>query len=117
MDIVQQFYHLQLDLTPLNKAHMILIPKGTSTSNMEDYRPMSVINLIPKLISKVLANRLKHHLPVLISAQQTAFIGGRFIAENFNTAREMLRHVEQQMEPAILVKLVGFWNVHVTPQK
>jgi hypothetical protein len=69
MKIVQQFYHLQLDMTPLNKAHMVLIPKGASTSNMENYRSISVINLILKLISKVLPNRLKHHLPVLISAQ------------------------------------------------
>jgi hypothetical protein len=63
ISIVQDFYNLQIDLTPMNKAHIVLVPKGSDPSNMADYRPISVINLIPKLISKVLVNRLKYHLP------------------------------------------------------
>lgn len=59
------------------------------------YRLISVINLISKIISKLLANRLSVRLPELILAHQTAFVRGRYISENFIAMREIVQSITE----------------------
>jgi Reverse transcriptase (RNA-dependent DNA polymerase) len=99
------FHKEEPNLLPVNRAHIIFVPKVQSLQYVDDYRPISVINFLPKLISKVLANRLRKHLPHLISNRQTTFIQGHYIADNFLATRELLHHVEKSAEPTILLKL------------
>lgn len=87
MQIFEEFYEGRLELAKYNLANVVMIPKKEDASYVQDFRPISIINLIPKVISKVLANRLGVYLPNLIALQQTAFIKGRFIAENFISTR------------------------------
>lgn len=105
MEIMKSFYDNSLDLSQVNKANVVMIPKNESPVSVGDYRPISVINLIPKLISKVLANRLKEWMPDLISANQTAFIAGRQISDNFVVTREVLQHIKSKGKAAIFMKL------------
>lgn len=49
----------------LNVTNIFLIPKVNSPSKLTDYKPISPCNILYKLISKVLANRLKIILPIL----------------------------------------------------
>jgi Reverse transcriptase (RNA-dependent DNA polymerase) len=70
-----------------------------------DFHPISIINLFPKLVSKVLATRLSRFLPELISRNQTSFIKGRQIAENFIATRELLHHVHATNSRAIFMKI------------
>lgn len=70
-----------------------------------EFRPISIINLIPKLISKVLANWFRPWLPQLISPNQTAFIKGRSIAETFISTREILHHIFSSKRSAMFAKI------------
>lgn len=105
MEIMKGFYDNSLDLSQVNRANVVMIPKKESPVSVGDYRPISVINLIPKLISKVLANRLKEWMPDLISANQTAFIVRQQISDNFVATRKVLQHIKSKGKAAIFMKL------------
>ena len=74
----------------INYTHIILIPKIKSPEKMSDYRPISLCNFICKIISKVMANKLKQILPQLIFTTQSAFVLGRLIIDNVLIAYEIL---------------------------
>ncbi|KAJ4768712.1 RNA-directed DNA polymerase (reverse transcriptase)-related family protein [Rhynchospora pubera] len=105
MRIFSQLFSSCLDLHKLNFAHLVLIPKTEGVEQVTDFRPISVINYIPKLISKVLALRLQPFLPNLISISQTGFLKGRLITENFNVARELVHHLNSSQHNGVLLKL------------
>ena len=53
-------------------------------------RPISLLNIATKLISNVLAEKLKNVLPSLISSDQTAYVKGRFISEGGRLISDVL---------------------------
>lgn len=59
VDIVQRFYENEVDLREVNRANIIMVPKKEVPEKLTDYRPISVMNVIPKVISKILANWLR----------------------------------------------------------
>ncbi|XP_050217339.1 uncharacterized protein LOC126668170 [Mercurialis annua] len=72
-DIIKFFhnFHQKGDFpTGLNTAFMVLLPKFAGASDVSDFRPISLINGILKLLSKVLAIRLAPVLPNIISENQ-----------------------------------------------
>jgi hypothetical protein len=70
------FEHGQSE-SSLNATFLALIPKKNDAMNIKDFRPISLIGNAYKLLSKVLANRLKEVLDGLISKSQNDFVGGR----------------------------------------
>jgi Reverse transcriptase (RNA-dependent DNA polymerase) len=89
------------DLTPVNEINIVIIPKVGSSQNVTYFRPISVINFVAKIISKLLANRLSRVLPNLIHHHQTAFVKNRQISENFLATQELLHHIHCSKQPAM----------------
>lgn len=75
----------------INSTILALIPKKTYATEMRDYRPISCCNVVYKVISKLLANRLKLILPQFISANQSVFVSERLLIENLLLATEIVK--------------------------
>ena len=67
------YEHRQFE-SSLNATFLALIPKKNDATNIKDFRPIGLIGSIYKLLSKVLANRLKEVLDDLISESQNALL-------------------------------------------
>ena len=71
------------DINPyLKSTNIVLIPKKKNPINVGELRPISLCNVFMKVITKVLANRMKYLLSNVVSETQSAFIPGRLIADN-----------------------------------
>jgi hypothetical protein len=89
----------------LNSAYVTLLPKKAEAVEVKDFRPISLINSFAKIITKILANRLTEILPKLVSPNQSAFIKGRSIHDNFMMVRETAKAIHRQKISRILLKL------------
>jgi len=89
------FKHNQL-LCEQNHTFLTLIPKMLGASNVQQFRPISLCNIIYKIISKILANRLKPLLAKFISPLQIAFVLNRLIQDNSILAHEMLHTLKSK---------------------
>lgn len=86
---VRKFFE-SAELDPeINHTNLCLIPKVTNPKGMSKFRPISLRNLIYKVISKMLVMRLKNILPNIVSEYQAAFILG-LITDNVLIAHEVL---------------------------
>jgi hypothetical protein len=80
----------------MNNTNIVLIPKVENLTSMKDLRPISLCNVLYKIISKVLANRLKPLLTRYISIEQSAFVEGRSILDNVMVAMETIHHMKSK---------------------
>ena len=80
----------------INQTFITLIPKVKSLIKVFEYRPISLCNIIYKLVSKVIANRLKGVLPLIILESQSAFQSDKAIFDNILVAFETLHHMKNQ---------------------
>jgi hypothetical protein len=92
-------------LDRLNSAFITMIPKKDDADQVKDFRPISLVHNFAKLVTKILANRLASNLNGLVSPNQSAFIKGRFIQDNFMLVQQTSRFLHQQNKASLLFKL------------
>ena len=82
------------------------LPKpNKSPFYLKNWRPISLLNVIYKLASSVIASRLKNVLHKLIHEDQKGFIAGRFIGENIRLIYGILFETKQQEIPGLLLSV------------
>ncbi|KAA3480785.1 reverse transcriptase [Gossypium australe] len=85
-----------MDVSLINKTNIVLIPKVSIPINISQFRPISLCNVIYKVIAKAIANRLRLVLHKCIDAAQSAFVPGRLIIDNVLLAYEILHTLKNK---------------------
>ena len=90
LEMFKDFYEHSSFLKSLNNTFLVLIPKKSGAEDLGDFRPISLLGGLYKLLAKVLANRLKKVVGKVVSTSQNAFVRGRQILDASLIANEVI---------------------------
>ena len=76
------YYERVLSASQRQAVITLIEKKGRDKRLIKNWRPISLLNVDAKVISKCLANRVKKVISLLISSDQTAYVPGRYIGES-----------------------------------
>ncbi|GKB03062.1 RNA-directed DNA polymerase, eukaryota [Tanacetum coccineum] len=88
-----------------NSSFIALIPKKHDAKFVKDYRPISLIGCFYKIVSKILANRLKMVISELISDVQSAFVSNRQILDGPFILNELISWCKAHKSKAMIFKV------------
>jgi hypothetical protein len=106
LEAIMGFYnHKTSKMGLFNEANIVLLPKKPTPTTITDYRPISLINSVVKIITKLLANRLAPHMNTLVSYAQNAFIKQRCIHDNFLYVQRVIQLLHKKKQSSLFIKL------------
>lgn len=89
----------------MNLSFIVLVPKKEGRQSIDDFRPISLIDCLYKIISKTLARRLSKVLESLISETQSAFIDGRQILDGIVVLNEIVGEAKKKKLSLVIFKV------------
>jgi hypothetical protein len=89
----------------VNWTFIALIPKVDSPQRLADFRPISLVGCMYKVLAKVLANRLRHVLDFVVSDAQSAFVSGKQILDGILIANEVVDEARCLNKELLLFKV------------
>ncbi|XP_021716657.1 uncharacterized protein LOC110684510 [Chenopodium quinoa] len=98
INYVKSWWRGLVDLKEVNRTCIVLIPKCDKPKRMMEFRPISLCNVLYKIISKTLANKMKTMLGSIISENQSAFVPNRLIIDNALIAFEIFHGMKRKGE-------------------
>jgi len=88
-----------------NASFVALVPKVRDPAKLEQYRPISLVGAMYKIIAKVLAERIKNVLPHVIDESQSTFLKGRGILDNILMANEVVEDLRRGGRSGLCLKM------------
>ncbi|XP_074305542.1 uncharacterized protein LOC141640759 [Silene latifolia] len=80
-------------LNELNRTFITLVPKCQNPENVTDYQPISLCNVMMKIITKCIANKLARVMEYIVGDFQNVFVPGRLIIDNILLAHEAIHSI------------------------
>nr|XP_051213942.1 uncharacterized protein LOC127331785 [Lolium perenne] len=93
------------NLGAINRAHVVLLPKADGILAPGSFRPVSLQNSSIKTVCKALTSRLQSQIGSLVDENQSGFLSGRSISENFVFATELVQCCFKRLAPSLVLKL------------
>ncbi|RVX18136.1 LINE-1 retrotransposable element ORF2 protein [Vitis vinifera] len=90
LEMFTEFHDQNMFLKSINNTFLVLIPKKGGAEDLGDFRPISLLGGLYKLLARVLANRLKKVIGKVVSPDQNAFVTGRQILDASLIANEVM---------------------------
>jgi hypothetical protein len=103
--LCNEFWDGSVNLQSINDSFITLIPKTLSPEGPNDYRPISLLNICLKLITKILANRLQAKILQLVHVNQYGFLHSRNIQDCVAWTYEYIHQCKQGREETVILKL------------
>ena len=95
----------QLPLTQTQAVITLIEKKDTDRTLLTNWRPISLLNVDRKILSKVIAFRIKKVLPELIHCNQTGYVQGRYIGESVRLIEDIMNYTVESDIPGILLTI------------
>ena len=105
MPMFQEFYIGTLVMSRLNFGVVTLIPKVVGAMDIRQFRPITVLNVIHRIFSKVCALRLASILEHLTHPYESAFLKGRRIHDGILALHEIVHEVRTRHQKGVFLKL------------
>ena len=105
MEMINDFYLGNLDLTKLNYGIVTLVPKVVDANNEKQFRPICLLNVSFKIFTKLVMDRLTEVAGKIISPSQTAFIKGRYILDGAVMLHEIIHELQTHKEEGVIFKI------------
>ena len=88
-----------------NATFIALVPKKSQTFKISDFKPISLVTSLYKIIAKVLSGRLRKVLHETVSSSQEAFVEGRHILDAVLIANEVVNEKRRSGEEGVVFKI------------
>ena len=105
MDFFKEFYEKKKFVRSLNATFLVLIPKKGNVEDIKDFRPISLLGGLYKILAKVLANRLRRVIDKVVSPSQNAFVEGRQIFDAALIVNEAMDSMLRRNDGVVVCKL------------
>ena len=89
----------------LNSSFITLVPKVNNPMALSDFKPISLIGSMYKILAKILVARFKKIIHVVVGEVQSAFIGGRNIQDGILITNEVVEEWKRCRQRGIIIKL------------
>jgi hypothetical protein len=104
-EVVEESHKYKSILQAFNATFITLIPNIKGTCSTDKFFPISLCNVIYKIISKLIASRLKPILPLIISQEQGGFVEGRKILDGIIVSHEAIHSLKVSKKVGMMMKL------------
>jgi len=105
MRFLVEFHRNGKSTKGINSTFIALIPKIHSAQRLNDFRPISLVGCLYKVLAKVLANRLRMVIGSVVSDTQSTFIHGKQIVDGILIANEVVDEARRRDKELIMFKV------------
>ena len=81
----------------------LILKKSRDKTILEKLRPISLLNVDYKILTKVIAKRIEKVFPTLINPDQTGYVKGRYIGENVRLIYDLMHYTDKLNQKGITI--------------